>query len=112
MRALSIGATGMMAQQLNVETISNNIANMSTTGYKRRRAEFQDLIYQNIRRVGNDGARSVYERGRYLVAALIEAAQAQAGANLVGADALASRGEQQRLKLATVDRVLRPMVAD
>ena len=53
MRALSIGATGMMAQQLNVETISNNIANMSTTGYKRERAEFQDLLYQQERRVGS-----------------------------------------------------------
>src|SRR5215471_19058281 len=53
MRALSIGATGMMAQQLNVETISNNIANMSTAGYKRERAEFQDLLYQQERRVGS-----------------------------------------------------------
>ena len=53
MRALSIGATGMMAQQLNVEVISNNIANMSTTGYKRQRAEFQDLLYQQERRVGS-----------------------------------------------------------
>jgi flagellar basal-body rod protein FlgG len=52
MRALSVGATGMMAQQLNVETISNNIANMTTTGYKRRRAEFQDLLYQSERRTG------------------------------------------------------------
>ncbi|MDG5493885.1 flagellar basal-body rod protein FlgG [Niveispirillum sp. BGYR6] len=53
MRSLSIGATGMLAQQLNVETISNNIANMTTTGYKRQRAEFQDLLYQNQRRVGS-----------------------------------------------------------
>ncbi|GBD57579.1 flagellar basal-body rod protein FlgG [Gluconobacter wancherniae] len=52
MRALDIAGTGMQAQQNNVETISNNIANMSTTGYKRSRAEFQDLIYQNMRRVG------------------------------------------------------------
>lgn len=52
MRALSVAATGMMAQQMNVEVISNNIANMSTTGYKRRRAEFQDLIYQSQRRIG------------------------------------------------------------
>lgn len=52
MRSLSIGATGMLAQQLNVEVISNNIANMATTGFKRQRAEFQDLLYQNIRRVG------------------------------------------------------------
>lgn len=52
MRALSIAATGMMAQQLNVEVISNNIANMNTTGFKRQRAEFQDLIYQNLERPG------------------------------------------------------------
>lgn len=52
MRSLSIGATGMYAQQMNVEVISNNIANMSTTGYKRQRPEFQDLLYQNIRRPG------------------------------------------------------------
>jgi len=43
---LDIGATGMLAQQLNVDTISNNIANMTTTGFKRSRAAFQDLIYQ------------------------------------------------------------------
>lgn len=53
MRSLSIGSTGMYAQQMNVETISNNIANMSTTGYKRQRPEFQDLLYQNIRRPGS-----------------------------------------------------------
>lgn len=53
MRSLHIAATGMLAQQTNVEVISNNIANMSTTGFKKRRAEFQDLIYQNLRRVGS-----------------------------------------------------------
>jgi flagellar basal-body rod protein FlgG len=53
MRSLSIGATGMLAQQLNVDVISNNIANMNTTGYKRRRAEFADLLYQDQRRVGS-----------------------------------------------------------
>ncbi|MBF0560798.1 MAG: flagellar basal-body rod protein FlgG [Alphaproteobacteria bacterium] len=53
MRALSIAATGMMAQQTNVEVISNNIANMNTTAYTSRRAEFNDLLYQNIRRVGS-----------------------------------------------------------
>lgn len=52
MQSLSIAATGMMAQQLNVEVISNNIANMSTTAFKRQRAEFQDLLYQNLRRPG------------------------------------------------------------
>jgi len=52
MRALSIAATGMQAQQTNVEVISNNIANMNTTAYSRRRAEFTDLLYQNLRRQG------------------------------------------------------------
>ena len=56
MRSLDIAATGMQAQQTNVEVISNNIANMTTTGYKRRRAEFQDLIYQNLRRVGSNSS--------------------------------------------------------
>jgi flagellar basal-body rod protein FlgG len=52
MRSLSIAATGMLAQQLNVEVISNNIANLNTTAYKSQRAEFQDLLYQNERNVG------------------------------------------------------------
>ena len=58
MRALDIAATGMQAQQTNVEVISNNIANMTTTGFKRQRAEFQDLIYQNLRRVGSNSSDS------------------------------------------------------
>lgn len=52
MKALSTAATGMLAQQMNVDVISNNIANQSTTAFKRRRAEFQDLLYQSIERVG------------------------------------------------------------
>jgi flagellar basal-body rod protein FlgG len=52
MRALHTAATGMMAQELNVEVIANNIANMRTTGYKRQRAEFQDMLYEHVRRVG------------------------------------------------------------
>lgn len=52
MRAMNIAATGMQAQQLNVEVISHNIANINTTGYKQQRAEFQDLLYENIRRPG------------------------------------------------------------
>ena len=52
MRALRTAATGMAAQQLNVEVISNNIANMNTVGFKRQRAEFQDLLYQNVERMG------------------------------------------------------------
>jgi len=56
MRSLDIASTGMQAQQTNVDVISNNIANMTTTGYKRQRAEFQDLIYQNMRRMGADSS--------------------------------------------------------
>ncbi len=52
MRALSIAATGMLAQQTNVEVIANNLANMNTTGYKAQRAAFQDLLYQNIQQAG------------------------------------------------------------
>ncbi len=56
MRALSIAATGMLAQQMRVETISNNLANMSTTGYNARRAEFADLHYQQATRAGTVNA--------------------------------------------------------
>lgn len=52
MKALSIAATGMNAQQLNLEVIANNIANINTTGYKRARAEFSDLLYQTERAQG------------------------------------------------------------
>jgi flagellar basal-body rod protein FlgG len=52
MRALHTAATGMTAQELNVQVISNNIANMRTTGYKRQQAHFQDLLYQDLRRSG------------------------------------------------------------
>jgi flagellar basal-body rod protein FlgG len=52
MRALSIAATGMVAQQTNVEVIANNLANMNTTGYKAQRAAFQDLLYQNVQAAG------------------------------------------------------------
>ncbi|MCK5385103.1 MAG: flagellar basal-body rod protein FlgG [Alphaproteobacteria bacterium] len=58
MRSLDIGATGMMAQQLNVDVISNNIANMSTTGFKQSRAVFHDLLYQNFNRPGSSSSDS------------------------------------------------------
>ncbi len=56
MRALKIAATGMSAQQMRVEVISNNLANMSTTGYNARRAEFADLHYQQMSRAGTINA--------------------------------------------------------
>jgi len=52
MRALAIAATGMNAQEQNLEVIANNIANINTTGFKRSRAEFTDLIYQTERLMG------------------------------------------------------------
>jgi flagellar basal-body rod protein FlgG len=64
MRALAIAATGMSAQQTNVEVIANNIANINTTGFKRARAEFTDLLYQAERAQGvpnQDGAAPVPE---------------------------------------------------
>ncbi len=55
MRALAIAATGMNAQQTNIEVIANNIANINTTGFKRARAEFTDLLYQAERTAGAPG---------------------------------------------------------
>ena len=56
MRALDIAATGMDAQQTRVEVISNNLANMNTTAYNPRRAEFADLHYQQVRQPGSINA--------------------------------------------------------
>ncbi len=56
MRSLYIAATGMQAQQTNVDVISQNLANQTTSGYKSQRAEFQDLIYQDLRRVGSNSS--------------------------------------------------------
>ncbi|WP_309667133.1 flagellar basal body protein, partial [Tabrizicola sp.] len=50
MKALQIAATGMAAQQMKVDVVSNNLANMSTTGYNPRRADFADLTYQQMAR--------------------------------------------------------------
>ncbi len=55
-RALRTSATGMIAQQLNIDNISNNLANVNTTGFKRSKAEFQDLLYQTIRTAGTSAA--------------------------------------------------------
>jgi flagellar basal-body rod protein FlgG len=52
LRALHTAATGMQAQQINIDTIANNIANVNTTGFKQARAEFQDLLYQDLRPAG------------------------------------------------------------
>jgi flagellar basal-body rod protein FlgG len=56
MRALYTASTGMAAQELNVQVISNNIANLRTTAYKKQRVAFQDLIYDHVRRVGSQAS--------------------------------------------------------
>jgi flagellar basal-body rod protein FlgG len=53
MRSLWTAATGMIAQQLNIDVISNNLANVNTTGFKKNRAEFEDLMYQDMRIAGS-----------------------------------------------------------
>jgi flagellar basal-body rod protein FlgG len=52
MRALFSAASGMTAQQMNVDNIANNLANANTNGYKARRVQFQDLLYQNLLQPG------------------------------------------------------------
>ena len=84
MRALHSAATGMMAQELNVQVISNNIANMRTTGYKRQRAEFQDLLYQHVRRVGTQTS----DQGNILPAGI----ELGAGVKAVGTPRVMTQG--------------------
>src|SRR5665213_2217898 len=57
-RALYSAASGMTAQQLNVDNIANNLANANTAGYKMRRAQFQDLLYQNMVQPGSAAGQS------------------------------------------------------
>jgi flagellar basal-body rod protein FlgG len=84
MRALHTAATGMMAQELNVQVISNNIANMRTTGYKRQRAEFQDLLYEHLRRVGTQTS----DQGNILPAGI----ELGAGVKTAGTPRIMSQG--------------------
>ena len=84
MRALYTAATGMMAQQTNVQVISNNIANMRTTGYKRQRAEFQDLLYEHVRRVGTQTS----DQGNQLPAGI----ELGSGVKTVGTPRLMTQG--------------------
>jgi flagellar basal-body rod protein FlgG len=85
MRALHTAATGMMAQELNVQVISNNIANMRTTAYKRQRAEFQDLLYEHVTRVGTQTS----TQGNILPAGI----ELGSGVKTVGTPRLMSQGE-------------------
>jgi len=84
MRALHTAATGMKAQELNVQVISNNLANMRTTGYKRQRAEFQDLLYEHVRRVGSQTS----DQGNLLPAGI----ELGSGVKAVGTPRLMTQG--------------------
>ena len=55
-RALWTAGSGMLAQQMNIDIISNNLANVNTTGFKKVRLEFEDLLYQTIRAAGTSSA--------------------------------------------------------
>ncbi len=55
-KAMRTAASGMSAQQMNVDTIANNLSNVNTTGFKRTKIEFQDVLYQNIKRAGTASA--------------------------------------------------------
>ncbi len=72
--AVHIASTGMAAQELNVEVIANNIANLTTTAYTRRRAEFQDLLYQEVAGVGLVSADGTIEPTGVLVGLGVHAA--------------------------------------
>lgn len=60
MRALYISATGMKSQQVNLDVISNNLANVNTAGFKKGRADFEDLLYQKMRPVGASATTNTY----------------------------------------------------
>ena len=63
-RALFSGASGMAAQEFNVDNIANNLANASTTGFKRRRVQFEDLLYQTLTAPGTQsGEQTVFPAG-------------------------------------------------
>jgi len=98
MRVLSIAATGMAAQQLNVEVIANNIANINTTGFKRSRAEFTDLIYQSerLQGVSNRGQDSTVPEGAQLGLGV----RTSAIRSLTTQGSLASTGNQLDLALS------------
>src|ERR1700680_4300087 len=84
MRALSTAVTGMTAQELRIQVISNNIANLNTTGYKRQRTEFQDLLYEQVRRVGTQTS----DQGNILPTGI----ELGAGVKTVGTPRLMSQG--------------------
>lgn len=85
-RSLHVAATGMVAQETKLDTISNNLANANTTGYKRQDAEFEDLLYQNVRSAGPNGQGMVGPTN----------AQVGAGARVVATSRSFSQGSIQQ----------------
>ena len=67
MQALRTAATGMAAQQLLVDNTANNLANLSTTGFKRSEVAFQDLIYLNLLQPGTEQVRQIMSRQKFLM---------------------------------------------
>mgnify|MGYP001450513616 CR=1 FL=1 len=53
-RSMFTAATGMIAQQMNIDTIAHNLANVNTTGFKKSRVNFQDLLYETIKPAGSE----------------------------------------------------------
>lgn len=87
MRALYTSATGMMAQQMNMDVVANNLANVNTTGFKRSRVDFQDLLYQNTREAGTTVAKG---------AEVPTGAQAGLGVRSAAVQKIYSQGEFQQ----------------
>lgn len=78
MRSLSIAKTGLEAQQTQLDTITNNLANSATHGYKRSRAVFEDMLYQNVRQAGaNETAQNQLPTGLQLGTGVRAAATAR-----------------------------------
>jgi flagellar basal-body rod protein FlgG len=84
MRCLHTAATGMLAQELNVQVIANNIANMNTTAYKRQRGDFQDMLYEQVSRVGSQSS----EQGNILPVGI----ELGSGVKTVGTPRMMSQG--------------------
>ena len=62
-RALYMAASGMSAQQMNLDTVANNLANSATTGFRRRNLQFEDMMYQNLVTPGSAQSSSTVVRG-------------------------------------------------
>ena len=88
MRALDTAATGMAAMDLQVQVIAGNIANMTTTGFKSQRAEFQDLLYEHVQRIGAQAS----EQGNILPVGI----ELGSGVKTVGTPRLMTQGSLQQ----------------